>query len=205
MGLITVNIPIVGEANSTEDPKIADALSKLTTEINGELDDANFADDADLNGSKFADGTITGSKIAPGADIDGSTLEDGTVASAKLDLTSDSAVLASDADPVLTGTETSQLETGNMAAGTYLAQASGSVKVTEAKRVVLRLKGVGFELNRAYAFVNDGILSDNEIPFALHWFGDFAGGFPFQVTVQLTGGGVCSLLAGTRLTAVRLG
>ena len=51
MGLISINIPQAGQPNSTEDPKIASALTSIAATINGGIDDANVTDAALTDGS----------------------------------------------------------------------------------------------------------------------------------------------------------
>jgi hypothetical protein len=41
MGLLSLNLPIIGQLNSTEDPKILTALTSIQTLVNGNLDAAN--------------------------------------------------------------------------------------------------------------------------------------------------------------------
>lgn len=43
MGLVNITLPVVGQPNSTEDPKVVAALTALQTGINGNLDAQNLA------------------------------------------------------------------------------------------------------------------------------------------------------------------
>src|SRR4051812_31591738 len=41
MGLLSLNLPVIGQSSATEDQKIRDALASLQTGVNGNLDEAN--------------------------------------------------------------------------------------------------------------------------------------------------------------------
>lgn len=207
MGQIDPDIPVLGQPTTSEDPKIQNALLTIRNEINGELDNTNIRVGADIDGAKIADGTITGQQISTGANMDGSGLADDTVTAAKLNLTNDNEVLASDS-AAIGASETTVLQTSNMEAGTYLALCSGTVQVTNNEVAVVRLMGIGFELNKARILVSTtDPLVDSEVPFSLHWIGGFAGGYPFEAKIQAPGGGLAQIKmrAGSRISAIRLG
>jgi len=63
MTQLNLNLPVIGQTNTTEDPKIRTALSDIQTVVNA-LDNANIANNAAINGSKLLDGSIAHSKIA---------------------------------------------------------------------------------------------------------------------------------------------
>ena len=63
MAQISVNYPQTGQPNSTEDPKIATALSTIVTAVNA-LDDANLVEAANINGSKLLNASIAAAKLA---------------------------------------------------------------------------------------------------------------------------------------------
>lgn len=62
MGTISLSTPIVGQPNSTEDPKIASALSTIQAWANGNIDSANvsavFALAAGVNASQTVKGSV---------------------------------------------------------------------------------------------------------------------------------------------------
>lgn len=97
MAQVSVNYPVVGQANSTEDPKVVAALQALVTAINA-LDDANIASGANINATKLlnssietgklADNAVTTAKIAD-SQVTSAKIVDGTIATADL---ADSAV-----------------------------------------------------------------------------------------------------------------
>jgi hypothetical protein len=41
MGLLSLNLPVIGQSSATEDQKVRDALASLQTGVNGNLDEAN--------------------------------------------------------------------------------------------------------------------------------------------------------------------
>lgn len=53
MGLVYPSLPTVGEPNSTEQPKVRQSLVDLRDTINGDLDNANIASGANINGAKL--------------------------------------------------------------------------------------------------------------------------------------------------------
>lgn len=65
MAQVSVNYPVVGQANSTEDQKVVSALTALVTAINS-LDDANIAAGANINGSKLLNTSVAAAKIEGG-------------------------------------------------------------------------------------------------------------------------------------------
>lgn len=65
MAQVSVNYPVVGQANSTEDQKVVSALTALVTAINS-LDDANIAAGANINGSKLLNTSVAAAKIESG-------------------------------------------------------------------------------------------------------------------------------------------
>ena len=67
MATINPQVPVVGEPNDTEDPKIASAIGTIRDAINGGLDNANIADNAGIVGSKLANTSVPTGKIADGA------------------------------------------------------------------------------------------------------------------------------------------
>lgn len=75
IGLTNPALPVIGNPNSTEDPKIQGAFSAILATLNGNIDSANLADAAVGNaelqtnavtGAKIADSTINSSKILDG-------------------------------------------------------------------------------------------------------------------------------------------
>ena len=79
MSQLNLNLPIIGDPNATEDPKVRTALSDIQTVVNS-LDNANIASNAGINGSKLLDASIPQSKLAlgptyetslPGSPVDG--------------------------------------------------------------------------------------------------------------------------------------
>lgn len=62
MAQINPNIPILGNPVSTEEPKVKTALETLVSTINA-LDDANVANNANLNGSKLLDRSVDFGKM----------------------------------------------------------------------------------------------------------------------------------------------
>jgi hypothetical protein len=74
MGTINPQLPVVGQPNTTEDPKIISAINTIADAINGELDNSNIADDADINGNKLLVGSVSG---GPGGQIAYGTLVGG--------------------------------------------------------------------------------------------------------------------------------
>jgi hypothetical protein len=67
MGTINPQVPVVGEPNSTEDPKITSAITTIRDAINGDLDNDNIATSANISGSKLADTSIATAKLADDA------------------------------------------------------------------------------------------------------------------------------------------
>jgi hypothetical protein len=93
MATINPQIPVVGEPNDTEDPKITSALGTIRDAINGGLDNANIADNAAILGSKLANtsiptgklenNSVTNDKIATDA-VNADSILAGAVGSAEL-------------------------------------------------------------------------------------------------------------------------
>jgi hypothetical protein len=57
MGLLSLNLPVIGQSSATEDQKVRDALAAIQTDYNGNLTDANIAAAAGIQESKLANGT----------------------------------------------------------------------------------------------------------------------------------------------------
>jgi dihydroxyacetone kinase DhaKLM complex PTS-EIIA-like component DhaM len=83
MGTINPQVPTVGQPNSTEDPKIASAITTIRDAINGELDDDNIAASADINGSKLLNASVATAKIADDA-VTAAKIATGVVGSTEL-------------------------------------------------------------------------------------------------------------------------
>lgn len=66
MTQLNLNLPVIGQTNATEDPKVRTALSDIQTVVNA-LDNTNIASAADINGSKLLDSSIATAKLANGA------------------------------------------------------------------------------------------------------------------------------------------
>lgn len=66
MGTINPSIPTVGQPNSTEDVDIRDGMTTIRDEINGNLDNANIKNAANIAGSKLADNSVAPSKLSNG-------------------------------------------------------------------------------------------------------------------------------------------
>jgi hypothetical protein len=64
MALINPQVPVIGQPNSTEEPKITSAINTITTAVNGNLDNANIKTGANINGSKLLDGSVTAAQLA---------------------------------------------------------------------------------------------------------------------------------------------
>jgi hypothetical protein len=56
MGLLSLNLPVIGQSSATEDQKVRDALSTIQTDYNGNISDANIAATAGIQQSKLANG-----------------------------------------------------------------------------------------------------------------------------------------------------
>ena len=54
MGLISLSLPVVGNQNYTEDPKVTTALSTIQTLVNGSLDNTNLSGSAAIKNSQLA-------------------------------------------------------------------------------------------------------------------------------------------------------
>jgi hypothetical protein len=67
MGIINPQVPVVGQPNATEEPKIPGAINTIASEINGNLDNANIKTGANINGSKLLNASVVTAKIGPGA------------------------------------------------------------------------------------------------------------------------------------------
>lgn len=65
MAQINPNIPIIGDPVATEEPKVKTALEDLVAAINA-LDDANIASNANINGSKLLNASVSAAKIVAG-------------------------------------------------------------------------------------------------------------------------------------------
>lgn len=66
MSQINLNIPVSGQPNSTEDPKVASDLTAIQGVINGGIDASNITDGS-ITGTDIAAGTITPDKLASGS------------------------------------------------------------------------------------------------------------------------------------------
>lgn len=82
MAIISISVPVVGSPNTTEDPKIANALTTLQTLVNGNLDAANIADSA-IGTNEIANSAVTSAKIADGT-IAGADVANATLGVAKM-------------------------------------------------------------------------------------------------------------------------
>lgn len=76
MGIITLDLPIIGNPNATEDPKIRANFVTLQTAFNGNIDTANIADnaitlpkmaDASVGSIELVDSNVTSAKLADSA------------------------------------------------------------------------------------------------------------------------------------------
>jgi hypothetical protein len=56
MGLLSLNLPVIGQSSATEDQKVRDALAAIQTDYNGNLTDANISATAGIQQSKLANG-----------------------------------------------------------------------------------------------------------------------------------------------------
>jgi hypothetical protein len=56
MGLLSLNLPVIGQSSATEDQKVRDALASIQTDYNGNVTDANISATAGIQESKFATG-----------------------------------------------------------------------------------------------------------------------------------------------------
>jgi hypothetical protein len=56
MGLLSLNLPVIGQSSATEDQKIRDALAAIQTDSNGNVTDANISATAAIQESKLANG-----------------------------------------------------------------------------------------------------------------------------------------------------
>jgi hypothetical protein len=56
MGLLSLNLPVIGQSSATEDQKVRDALAAIQTDYNGNLTDANISATAGIQESKLAVG-----------------------------------------------------------------------------------------------------------------------------------------------------
>jgi hypothetical protein len=79
MAQITVNYPVPGDPNSTEDQKVLTALQTLVNTINS-LDNANLTGTAGIEGSKLANTSISASKLASNAVEESKILADAVTA-----------------------------------------------------------------------------------------------------------------------------
>lgn len=67
MAQINPDIPVIGNPVSTEDPKVKNALETIVAAVNS-LDNANVASNADINGSKLLNGSVSAAKLTYGID-----------------------------------------------------------------------------------------------------------------------------------------
>ena len=65
MTQLNLNLPVIGDLNATEDPKIRTALSDIQTVVNS-LDNTNLAANADINGSKLLNTSVAAAKLVAG-------------------------------------------------------------------------------------------------------------------------------------------
>jgi hypothetical protein len=158
MAEISPQIPEIGQPNNTEDPKIVNALTTITDEINGNLDNDNIASGANINGSKLlaasvdttqlaasavetakiADSNVTTAKIAD-SNVTTAKIADDAVTSAKLNMSYTSAEMGSDSSLIGTS-ESTVLTSDSLGAGTYLMVAAVMCKVKEGDTMTLWVK-----------------------------------------------------------------
>lgn len=65
MTQLNLNLPVIGDLNATEDPKVRTALSDIQTVVNS-LDNTNLAANADINGSKLLNTSVAAGKLVAG-------------------------------------------------------------------------------------------------------------------------------------------
>lgn len=82
MTQLNLNLPVIGDLNATEDPKIRTALSDIQTVVNA-LDNTNIAANADINATKLLDSSIATAKLADLA-ISTAKIADNGVTAAKI-------------------------------------------------------------------------------------------------------------------------
>jgi len=122
MATINPQVPVVGEPNDTEDPKIASAIGTIRDVINGGLDNANIADNAGIVGSKLANTSVPTGKIADGA-VTAAKMAALSVLSGSVKFVFESnrgTVIASSGSPQVSGS------VSNVPPGTYLVIGQGT-------------------------------------------------------------------------------
>lgn len=82
MGLISVDYPVPGDPNSSEDQKVLDALQTIVNAVNA-LDNANIAPAAGIEGSKLSNTSIAAIKLAANA-VEESKILNGAVTTDKI-------------------------------------------------------------------------------------------------------------------------
>lgn len=82
MSQISVNYPVPGDPNSSEDQKVLTALQTIVNAVNA-LDNANIAPAAGIEGSKLADTSIAAAKLAANA-VEEAKILNGAVTTDKL-------------------------------------------------------------------------------------------------------------------------
>lgn len=107
MAQLNLNLPIIGNPNTTEDPKIRTALSDIETVVNS-LDNTNIAANAGINGSKLLDASIAEAKLGS-ASVTSAKLADNAVTTAKID---SAAVTAAKIAAATTATATNESNFG---------------------------------------------------------------------------------------------
>ena len=83
MGTINPQVPVVGLPNSTEEPKITSAINTIATVINGNLDNANINNAANINASKLLDASVATAKLADNS-VTNAKMADNSVNTAEL-------------------------------------------------------------------------------------------------------------------------
>lgn len=124
MAQVSVNYPVVGQANSTEDPKVVTALQALVTAINA-LDDANIASGANINAAKLLNSSIETGKLADNA-VTTAKIADSQVTSAKI---ADGAIAT--ADIANSAVTSAKIADGTIATGDIANGAVTSAKIAD--------------------------------------------------------------------------
>ena len=222
MGQTFPTMPTAWLPNSTEQPLVKSALIALRDVVNGNIDADNITNGS-VATAELAAGAVTLAKMAVNS-VDSDQYVDGSIDTAHL--ASDSVTTVKIADDQVTGpklfmdpktqvlgsdsstTTTTQIDvlsTGVLTGGgQWLIVASGTAKMTDDNTGELRLMGVGFELCECQVFANGGG-SDVLMPFSLCYVGTIASGFAATVGIKAPSGGIISIKAGSRISAVRVG
>ncbi len=121
MAIINPQVPVVGEANETEDPKIASAIGTIRDAINGNLDNDNIASNAAILGSKLANTSVSATKLA-GNSVTAEKIAALAVLSGNIKF-----VFQSDRGSVITSISNPSISgiVANVLPGTYLVIAQG--------------------------------------------------------------------------------